>query len=75
MRTGETPTRAASYLQLEALDPLPCGCVAATFRVGRRGIRVMSVEAKGPYCFAPQHAAGRLLDPDEDNDFDARDPE
>lgn len=70
MRTGETITRAASYLQLETLDPLPCGCVAATFRIGRHGIRVMSVEAKGPYCLTSQHAAGRLVDPDEDDEFD-----
>lgn len=70
MTTGQPVARAANYLQLETLDPLPCGCVAATFRVGRHDIRVMSVEAKGPYCLSPQHAAGRFVDPDEDDVFD-----
>jgi hypothetical protein len=63
MRIGQTADRAANYLQLEALDPLPCGCVAAIFRVGRQGVRLMSVEAKGPYCLTLQHAAGRFVEP------------
>ena len=67
MRTGQTISRAANYLQLETLDPLPCGCVAAIFRVGRQGIRLVSVEAKGPYCLTSQHTAGRVVEPaDED---------
>ena len=67
MRTGQTINRAANYLQLEALDPLPCGCVAAIYRVGRYDIRVMSVEAKGPYCPTSRHAAGRIVDPADDD--------
>ena len=67
MRTGQTINRAANDLQLEALDPLPCGCVAAIYRVGRYDIRVMSVEAKGPYCPTSRHAAGRIVDPADDD--------
>jgi hypothetical protein len=73
MRTGQTVTRAGHYLQLEALDPLPCGCVAAIFRVGGQGIRLMSVEAKGPYCLTSQHTAGRLVEP-ADEEIDSIEP-
>ena len=65
MRTGQTVHRAANYLELEALDPLPCGCVTAIFRVGRHGVRVMSVEAKGPYCVHVQHSTGRVVGSEE----------
>ena len=68
MRAGPTVTRAANDLQLEALDPLPCGCVAAIYRVGRYDVRVMSVEAKGPYCPTSQHASGRIVDPADDDE-------
>jgi len=68
MREGQTISRAANYLQLEALDPLPCGCVAAIYRVGRYDVRVMSVEAKGPYCPTSRHAAGRIVDSAHDDE-------
>lgn len=71
MRTAHTVQRAANYLELEALDPLPCGCVTAIFRVGRHDIRVMSVEAKGPYCLHVQHSTGRLVEPeDQDSGYE-----
>ena len=65
MRTAQTVHNAANYLELEALDPLPCGCVAATYRVGRHEIRVLSVEAKGPYCVHLQHSTGRMVESED----------
>jgi len=73
MRTAQTVDRAGpslelEALELEALDPLPCGCIAGIFRVGRQDFRVMSVEAKGPYCLTFGHSQGRVVDPGEDGD-------
>jgi hypothetical protein len=70
MRTAQTVHRVVNPLELEALDPLPCGCVTAIFRIGQRGARVMSVEAKGPYCLYAQHSAGRLVDSEDSEDPD-----
>jgi len=67
MNAAPAVDRAASNLELEALDPLPCGCVAAVFRVGPYALRVISLEAKGPYCLTSRHAAGRVVELAEDD--------
>ena len=62
MRTARTVDRVSIPLELEVLDPLPCGCIAAVFRVGSQDVRVMSLEAKGPYCPSSRHAIGRVVE-------------
>ena len=66
-----TPT----VFELEALEGLPCGCVAAAYRLVRgRGGR--SLEAKGPHCIRLVNMNGQVLrlgDPSEfDEDEDTR---
>ncbi|MBI2832953.1 MAG: hypothetical protein HYX76_00830 [Acidobacteria bacterium] len=48
-------------LDLEALESLPCGCVAAAYRARPWDLAVVSLEAKGPHCVLPAHTAGQLL--------------
>ena len=51
------PCRALNYVrptttvfELEALEGLPCGCVAAAYRARPWDVAVVSLEAKGPHC-------------------------
>jgi len=68
-----TPT----VFELEALEGLPCGCVAAAYRAKPWDVAVVSLEAKGPHCILAGHASGQVLrlgDPaefDDDEDDDA----
>ena len=50
-----------SMFQLEALEALPCGCVASAYRARSLDVVFVSLEAKGPYCLAPSHIAGQTL--------------
>ena len=67
-----TPT----VFELEALEGLPCGCVAAAYRAKPWDVAVVSLEAKGPYCILAGHTNGQVLrlgDPaefDEDEETD-----
>lgn len=45
-------------LEFEALKPLPCGCVVAMHRTLHPDLRVVSLEAKGPYCGDTLHRTG-----------------
>jgi len=49
-----------AQFEFEAFKPLPCGCVAAMHRTLDPGLRVVSLEAKGPYCAEDAHAIGRV---------------
>ena len=62
MSTARNLNRVSIPLELEVLDPLPCGCIAAVFRVGSQDVRVMSLEAKGPYCPSSRHSMGRVVE-------------
>ena len=77
------PASALSYVkptttvfELEALEGLPCGCVAAAYRARPWDVAVVSLEAKGPHCILAGHNNGQVLrlgDPaefDEDDDVD-----
>ncbi len=58
----------ATVFELEALEGLPCGCVAAAYRARPWDVAVVSLEAKGPYCILPAHTSGQVLrlgDPSE----------
>ena len=64
---------AATLFELEALEGLPCGCVAAAYRARPWDVAVVSIEAKGPHCILSGHAAGQILrlgDPAEFEDAD-----
>jgi hypothetical protein len=51
----------ALLLELEGLDSLPCGCVAAAYRAKPWDVAVVSLEAKGPYCILTGHSVGQIL--------------
>jgi hypothetical protein len=72
--THARPT--TTVFELEALEGLPCGCVAAAYRARPWDVAVVSLEAKGPYCILAGHASGqirRLGDPSEFEDEDVED--
>ena len=50
-----------TQFDLEALEGLPCGCVAAAYRARPWDVAVVSVEAKGPHCILAGHAQGQIL--------------
>lgn len=51
----------STQFELEALEGLPCGCVAAAYRARPWDVAVVSVEAKGPHCILTGHAMGQIL--------------
>ena len=65
---------AATVFELEALEGLPCGCVAAAYRARPWDVAVVSLEAKGPHCIlaGPRQrsdsASGRSAEFDEDEE-------
>ncbi len=49
--TGSTQTDVRrTAFEFDSLEALPCGCVAARFRVLPWYGHVVRLEAKGPYC-------------------------
>jgi hypothetical protein len=54
--TGVRPS-----LELDGLDALPCGCVAARYRALPWDGHMVRLEAKGPHCAAAQHNVGAVL--------------
>jgi hypothetical protein len=66
-------TRTTTVFELEALEGLPCGCVAAAYRARPWDVAVISLEAKGPHCILAGHTSGQVLrlgDPSEFDDAD-----
>lgn len=53
--------RTNALFELEGLEGLPCGCVAAAYRARPWDVAVVSLEAKGPHCILPGHAQGQIL--------------
>ena len=51
----------STQFELEALEGLPCGCVAAAYRARPWDVAVVSVEAKGPHCILMGHTQGEIL--------------
>lgn len=47
--------------RLEMLESLPCGCVVAIQRMPQSGMRMVSMEAKGPHCIYPEHHANKVI--------------
>lgn len=53
--------RANALFELEALEGMPCGCVAAAYRARPWDVAVVSVEAKGHFCSLEGHVQGQIL--------------
>ena len=54
--------------ELDMLELLPCGCVAAVHQARPSHVMVVSLEAKGPHCTLPGHRPNEVLglgDPSE----------
>ena len=67
--------RANALFELEALEGLPCGCVAAAYRARPWDVAVVSIEAKGPYCLSTGHLQGQILRLGELGDLEAEEYE
>ena len=74
------PASALSYVrptptvfELEALEGLPCGCVAAAYRAKPWDVAVVSLEAKGPHCILAGHSSGQVLRLGDPSEFDEED--
>jgi hypothetical protein len=59
-----------TVFELEALEGLPCGCVAAAYRARPWDVAVVSLEAKGPHCILSGHASGQILRLGDPEEFD-----
>ena len=73
---GSSPK--TTVFELEALEGLPCGCVAAAYRAKPWDVAVVSLEAKGPHCILAGHTSGQVLrlgDPAEFEDEDVESDE
>jgi hypothetical protein len=68
-------TRLVSRLEFEALQALPCGCVAGSFRAMPWGVEFVRLEAKGPHCFRAEHKAGSVLSLETELEEEAEIPE
>ncbi len=55
------PRMEVGDLRLEMLELLPCGCVVAVQRMTQSGVRIVSLEAKGPHCLFGEHRANRVI--------------
>lgn len=64
-----------TIFELEALEGLPCGCVAAAYRARPWDVAVVSLEAKGPHCILAGHASGQVLRLGDPSEFDEDDDE
>ena len=53
--------RTNALFELEALEGMPCGCVAAAYRARPWDVAVVSIEAKGHYCHLAGHMQGQIL--------------
>ena len=59
-----------TVFELEALEGLPCGCVAAAYRARPWDVAVVSLEAKGPHCILAGHSSGQILRLGDPEEFD-----
>jgi hypothetical protein len=64
-----------TIFELEALEGLPCGCVAAAYRARPWDVAVVSLEAKGPHCILVGHASGQILRLGDPSEFDEEEDE
>jgi hypothetical protein len=53
--------KSTAAFEFEALEGLPCGCVAVAYRARPWDVTMISLEAKGPHCVFPGHRSGQVL--------------
>jgi len=53
--------RGSRLFELEGLELLQCGCVAAAYRAPQWDVSLVSLEVKGPHCILPGHGPGLVL--------------
>jgi hypothetical protein len=53
-------SRPATF-EFEALEGLPCGCVAVAYRSRLWDVTLISLDAKGPHCVFAGHRAGQVI--------------
>ena len=58
--SASRPSASAPF-ELQMLATLPCGCIAADYRARVLDVDLVALEAKGPHCTHPDHAAGGVL--------------
>ena len=68
--TSSSVRPTGTIFELEALEGLPCGCVAAAFRARPWDVAVVSLEAKGPHCILAGHINGQVLRLGDTSEFD-----
>lgn len=66
-------TRPATAFEFEALEGLPCGCVAVAYRARLWDVTMISLEAKGPHCVFTGHRAGQVIHFGETADLEESD--
>ncbi len=61
--TTAVPTTRTSLkpLEFQSFESLPCGCVAAVYRVPQVEVEVELLEARGPHCLDQAHQIGRVI--------------
>ena len=79
MRTTTTTipakrSRPATF-EFEALEGLPCGCVAVAYRSRLWDVTLISLDAKGPHCILAGHTNGQVLRLGDPVEFDADEEE
>jgi hypothetical protein len=58
---GSSSSSSSAPFELQTLAALPCGCIVADYRAHVLDVDLVSLEAKGPHCMHPGHAAGGVL--------------
>ena len=71
--TNTTPAKRSrpATFEFEALEGLPCGCVAVAYRSRLWDVTLISLDAKGPHCIFAGHRAGQVIhfgEPDAGDD-------
>jgi hypothetical protein len=60
-RDGQSCQPEPGWLELDLLESLPCGCVAAAYRAAGWTLNFVSLEAQGPHCPLNRHKTGVML--------------
>ena len=61
-------SRADAHVELTGLKTLSCGCIVGGYRSSTMGLRLLALEAKGPYCVEAGHQLDRVVWAPEDAD-------
>jgi hypothetical protein len=73
--TGPAKRSRPATFEFEALEGLPCGCVAVAYRSRLWDVTLVSLDAKGPHCVFAGHRAGQVIHFGEPDGLDDEDGE